>query len=61
MGLALAIFFIWAGCALLTVAFHPLHTEDLTMPDGKHALGGTTVLKSVKGQIGQAGSAYNAA
>jgi hypothetical protein len=59
MGLALSIFFIWAGCALLTVAFHPIHTENLTMPDGKHALGGTTILKSVQGQIGTMGSAYN--
>lgn len=59
MGLALAIFFIWAGCALLMVAFHPIHAEDLTMPDGKHALGGSTVIKSVKGQIGTMGSAYN--
>ena len=58
MGLALSIFFIWVGCALLSVAFHPIHAENLTAPDGRHAQGGATVVKSVKGQIGAAGSAY---
>ena len=60
MNLALAILFLWIGCALLTIAFHPLHTEDLTMDaSGKHPLGPTTAIKSFKGPVGAVASAYD--
>lgn len=34
MNLALAIVFLWMGCALLTVAFHPLGDGAAGSPQG---------------------------
>jgi hypothetical protein len=60
VNLALAIVFLWAGCALLTVAFHPLHTQDYTADAAGHVQGPTTLVKSVKSSIGALPSAYSA-
>jgi hypothetical protein len=58
VNLALAILFMWLGCALLTVAFHQLgHIEDLVKDQSGQVLGPSTLVKSFKGQIGQNASA----
>lgn len=51
MALALAIVFLWLGCALLFVAFHPLHLES-----GKGAP--ADVIHSLQSSIQDQGSAY---
>jgi hypothetical protein len=50
MNLALAIVFLWIGCALLTVAFHPLGDNAAGSPLG--------VFQTLQGKIGQQSSAY---
>lgn len=52
MALALAIVFLWLGCALLFVAFHPLHLESAK---GAPA----DVVHSLQTSIAQQGSAYS--
>lgn len=52
MSLALAIVLLWAGAALLFVAFHPLHLES--------AKGAPSdVLHSLQSSIADRGSAYS--
>jgi hypothetical protein len=53
MQLALAILFLWAGCALLYVAFHPLDLESLTGSPGD-------VLRMLQTKIANAGTAEQA-
>lgn len=60
MNLALAILFLWLGSALFFVAFHPIHAEDLNMPDGQHPLGATTIVSSLRGQLASRSTVYNA-
>lgn len=50
MNLALAIVFLWIGCALLTVAFHPLGDNAVASPQG--------IFATLRGKIAQQGSAY---
>jgi hypothetical protein len=52
MNLALAIVFLWLGCALLFVAFHPLGDNATGSPQG--------VFTTLQGKIKQAGTAQNA-
>lgn len=52
MNLALAIVFLWLGCALLTVAFHPLGDGATGSPQG--------VFATLQGKISQAGTAQAA-
>lgn len=52
MNLALAILFLWLGCALLTVAFHPLGDNAAGSPQG--------VVATLQGKVKQAGSAQAA-
>lgn len=61
MHLALAIVFLWMGCALLTVAFHPLRTQDYTADASGHVQGTATLVKSIKSGIGATPSAYTTA
>lgn len=51
MALALSIAFLWLGCALLFVAFHPLHLESAK---GAPA----DVIHSLQTTIGDQGSAW---
>lgn len=51
MNLALAIVFLWVGCALLFVAFHPLGDNAAGSPLG--------VFQTLQGKIKAQGSAYN--
>jgi hypothetical protein len=51
MPLALAIVFLWAGCALLFVAFHPLKLESAKGAPGD-------VIHSLQTSIADQGSAY---
>lgn len=60
MNLALAILFLWLGCACMTIALHPLHTEDYTTDGAGHVQGMVTLVKSVKSGIAAHGSAYDA-
>lgn len=52
MALALAIVFLWLGCALLFVAFHPLHLESAKGAPGD-------VVHSLQTSIANQGSAYS--
>lgn len=52
MNLALMIVFLWLGCALLTVAFHPLTGT---------AGGPMDVIKTLQDKIGAQSSAYDQA
>lgn len=53
MNLALAIIFLWTGCALLTVAFHPLGDNAVSGPQG--------VFTTLHGKIAQQSSARTSA
>jgi hypothetical protein len=50
MNLALAIIFLWLGCALLTVAFHPLGDNAVAGPQG--------VFATLHGKIAQQQNAH---
>lgn len=52
MNLALAIVFLWLGCALLTVAFHPLGDGAAGSPQG--------VFATLQSKINQTGNAQTA-
>lgn len=54
MNLALAIIFLWLGCALLFVAFHPLQVEG-------GVSGPRTILRSLQAAVSGQGSAYDQA
>lgn len=51
MALALGILFLWVGCALLFVAFHPLKLESAAGAPGD-------VIHSLQTSIADQGSAY---
>lgn len=59
MNLALAIVFLWLGCALMTVALHPLHTQDYTTDGAGHVQGTVTLVKSIKAGVAAHSSAYD--
>lgn len=48
--MALAIVFLWIGCALLTIAFHPLGDNAVGSPAG--------IFQTLQGKINQQSSAY---
>lgn len=52
MNLALTIIFLWLGCALLAVAFHPLSLES-------GATGPGSVISSLQAKIAAQHSAYD--